>query len=384
MRDLGPLDDLGHSPRCRRAPAPRSPCHRSGGYGSRRTSSWPPTDRSRARPSASVEPVLAVQRHLGPVEQLRRRPLHLCHLRALLTGVEPVPVASNRARSRRPAFSRSTVGAARASSHIQASPTGASPAPTSQVPSPCAVTAIAAVRRARFSTFSPSPRSACTQSNQVRSSGWNAEPSAPVVVAVEHRRRGDLRPAEIEGHGLDDRRPRIDPDQDVGAVTHRALRRSCNAMRPSLSTLRSPHRALALRIFLLTQKFISHMVWDYQPWQSAGGPAGRAARPGDSETGGAWPPQAARTPRRVRTEEMQPRPTDWAVEPRSRGRTTECTGALESSPHRRGPTPRAASTASAEPRRPPALQAAIGRSTDHEHSTDIAGPSPPGRIAAGW
>ena len=109
-----------------------------------------------------VEPVLAVQRHLGAVEQLRRRPLHLRQLRALLAGVEPgagrlEPRPLQRAR----ALSRSTVGAARASSQSQASPTGASPAPTSQVPSPCAVTAIAAVRRARSSTFSPRPRSAC-------------------------------------------------------------------------------------------------------------------------------------------------------------------------------------------------------------------------------
>ena len=95
-------------------------------------------------------------------------------------ALSPVPVASNRARSPGEPWRRRTVGAARASSQSQASVTGRSPASTSQVPSPCAVTPTAAVRRARPSTLAPRSRSALAQSSQVRGSDCRADPSGPV------------------------------------------------------------------------------------------------------------------------------------------------------------------------------------------------------------
>ena len=125
-----------------------------------------------------IEPVLAVQRHLGAIEQLRAT-------RSICASCAPCwqvlsPVRSPRtapapaARAQPPPRRRPRVEPEPGVAHRRVA------APTSQVPSPCAVTATAAVRR-RGPRPSPRARGSPDAVGPGLPSGWLAEPSAPVA-----------------------------------------------------------------------------------------------------------------------------------------------------------------------------------------------------------
>ncbi len=94
------------------------------------------------------------------------------------------------------------VSAARASSQSQASPTGRLFCPTSQVPSPCAVTARAAVRRANPSISSQRLRIADAQSDHVRSMHWVATPLGPLSYRLGTAAAPSWRPDRLKATAL--------------------------------------------------------------------------------------------------------------------------------------------------------------------------------------
>ncbi len=65
------------------------------------------------------------------------------------------------------------------------------------------------------------------------------------LIAVGHRRRGDLVAREIERDGLDDRGAGVDPDQDVG-LAHQSLRRTRPPAAAFQAGLPAPASSVAL------------------------------------------------------------------------------------------------------------------------------------------
>ncbi len=170
-----------------------------------------------------VEPVLAMQCHFGAVQQSRDRAVHLGHLRALLTGVEP---GAGRLEASALEWAGREPGHTRRGAGVEPQP-GITHrlVPGSHQPGAVALRGDGDRDGAARQTLDPVAES--PQCLDTVGPGLAQRLARRTIrtrlVSVEHRSRGELASGEIEGYRLDDGRPRIDADQNVGTIKHRAF-----------------------------------------------------------------------------------------------------------------------------------------------------------------
>ena len=184
-----------------------------------------------------IEPILAMQRNLGAIEQIRRRRVHQGELRPLLTGGEPGArrLEAGAVRRRLPQPPHRLRGAC-----VEPQPGVADrPVVLADEPSSVALTGHRDGRGALSEAFhlgaEIAQRLSAIRPGLVKRLQRRAV--RPRLIGVRRRSCGDLPPRGVEGDRLDHRGPGVDANQDIASNGRhrRPPNRSDRACRPDRS-----------------------------------------------------------------------------------------------------------------------------------------------------